>query len=918
MKNHSILKNRFVGVLYLFLSLPAFYSLNAQPIPGHPKAYGKAYDYNIPSISGSVAGAYVNDSLVYIGTTHGLYKFNGSNVIPAGLPFPSQKVNALHYFENKLWIGTDSGLYSCSNQTSILYSIFRQNFNADTISSITSIGNELFVGTSNGLFKLNNNTWQQYTTSNSSLVSNKVWKLKANNNMLGFLSGGYPFYYLGGVLDTLNFMINGSIPFSGIAFVQPYRANNFVLSTSFGTYRLNLNGSLDTLSLSFVASDIAVRDTSIYLTSFSASVPLLLHRFNGNSLTYYATDSTGWLGISNNAFFHNSLSVWPGSLRTCLLMSSANQKVYLLGRKNLLVYPNTKLGHRGPSSYYSKNLNINQVDALYHCEGDMFWDRGGSNNARYNVPKEPNSGVPAKHAMFAFSPWLGGFSDNGLLYQSAQTYRQSSVLNIGFKAGPIVNSNNPNFNEGDYYRIWKINRAEIIYFQDQWALGNVQNGSYQPSEDIIEWPGNHPDGGMLAPYVDYNSDNIYNWRDGDYPSVTGDQALWWVFNDSLIQGGGGNPVLVEIRASAFAFNRLNLFGIDTVLNYTTFLNYKVINKSGRNYDSLYLGIWADGDIGNYTDDYLGMDVVNDGFYFYNGDDEDEGIQGYGFNPPSMGIYLMRQPKVDKVDLIDNNRNGIIDEPNETCGFSRFLYFNNDGAPNGNPTTAENAYNYMTSRWRDSTHVVFGGNGYPGSLGSTNLQCNYTYPGNSDLLGWGLGGNFQSPVFSPFNWSESMPGPGIGPNAPGDRRGVGSVGPLRLLNNMTKELTLAFVFSRADSGGALTSVQKMQQLDVPRLKQIFAQFPGVKTFDLEDQSRQFLLFPNPATDKVYIKGMQELNKNLCFELTDILGRRIVKIPATEQNGLYQVDLEFFPNGIYFLRAYISSGENLGIWKIQIQR
>jgi hypothetical protein len=65
-------------------------------------------------------------------------------------------------------------------------------------------------------------------------------------------------------------------------------------------------------------------------------------------------------------------------------------------------------------------------------------------------------------------------------------------------------------------------------------------------------------------------------------------------------------------------------------------------------------------------------------------------------------------------------------------------------------------------------------------------------------------------------------------------------------------------------------------------------------------------------------MQELNKNLCFELTDILGRRTVKISATEQNGLYQVDLEFFPNGIYFLRAYISSGENLGIWKIQIQR
>ena len=46
---------------------------------------------------------------------------------------------------------------------------------------------------------------------------------------------------------------------------------------------------------------------------------------------------------------------------------------------------------------------------------------------------------------------------------------------------------------------------------------------------------------------------------------------------------------------------------------------------------------VDADLGNYLDDYVGCDVNLGLGFCYNGDAEDEGAQGYGFNPPPIGV-----------------------------------------------------------------------------------------------------------------------------------------------------------------------------------------------------------------------------------------------------------------------------------------
>lgn len=67
------------------------------------------------------------------------------------------------------------------------------------------------------------------------------------------------------------------------------------------------------------------------------------------------------------------------------------------------------------------------------------------------------------------------------------------------------------------------------------------------------------------------------------------------------------------------------------------------------------------------------------------------------------------------DGIDNDRDCLVDEimangcdptpRTERIIMARFVYFNNNQTPNGDPRNAEEAYNYMIGRWRDNTPMV---------------------------------------------------------------------------------------------------------------------------------------------------------------------------------------------------------------------
>jgi hypothetical protein len=131
--------------------------------------------------------------------------------------------------------------------------------------------------------------------------------------------------------------------------------------------------------------------------------------------------------------------------------------------------------------------------------------------------------------------------------------------------------------------------------------------------------------------------------------------------------------------------------------------------------------------------------------------------------------------------------------------SNFLYYNNDANPvNGNPSTAQDYYNYMRNIWRNNTSVV-----YDGLTGTTSgPACKFMFPGTSDAVGWGVGGTLANPN-PQAEWTEVTAG-----NTPADRRFLMSAGPFTYDIGEFEDVEIAVVWSRRNVPGAYGSFNKL--------------------------------------------------------------------------------------------------------------
>ena len=133
------------------------------------------------------------------------------------------------------------------------------------------------------------------------------------------------------------------------------------------------------------------------------------------------------------------------------------------------------------------NLDINNVRTLILNGGDMWWDQGSSGNARYEIPKNDDPAAPKKHSLFAGSIWVGGKDAGGTLKVAAQTYRQTTVLGIGFWPGPLstVDATITRDECRRWDRQWMVTRKEI---QDHILATLAQDPAYVMPAAIRDWP----------------------------------------------------------------------------------------------------------------------------------------------------------------------------------------------------------------------------------------------------------------------------------------------------------------------------------------------------------------------------------------------------------------------------------------------
>ncbi len=483
----------------------------------------------------------------------------------------------------------------------------------------------------------------------------------------------------------------------------------------------------------------------------------------------------------------------------------------------------------------SKQLDINNVKALITANGPLFYD-GGLN--KFEVPKGGN-----KSTVFAASAWIGGVSDNNL-YLAAETYRQQG---IDIQSGPVL-SNYTQATNQYWNRVWSIKKTDIQTF-----LYNVQNNlSVNTPQfiDIMEWPakGNVKVGDTTqgyAPFVDANSNGKYEPMLGDYPKIKGDMMLYSVMNDDLPTHteSGGAPMKIEIHRSSYAYQTNNH------LNNSMFVDYKIINKSNRQYDSLLFSSWVDYDLGHYSDDYIGSDVSRNMIYAYNGDSNDEGILGYGLTPPAQACVLLSH------DLHNSK------------------YYQNDFTINGNPSRPEHYYYYMKSR--DKGNIELSRNGTP---------IRYYYDGNPcTQTGW---------------WE------GVDTFGPGDRRILGTIPPQFLAPEAELNITMAFVYARAASGNHLSSVCELQTA-VDEVKAWYNnQSTGIKekTTYINDVN----IYPNPTTGMLNIDVKQHHFTSIA--VMDLTGKAILNTTSTTIDvsildaGIYYIQLSD-KNGLMHTQKFV---------------
>ncbi len=296
-----------------------------------------------------------------------------------------------------------------------------------------------------------------------------------------------------------------------------------------------------------------------------------------------------------------------------------------------------------------------------------------------------------------------------------------------------------------------------------------------------------------APFVDLNGNGIYEPLKGEYPDITGDEFIWWVFNDAgnVKQQSLTAAIGVEVQTSAFAYSTQDF------LNNSTFCNYRVINRGALTIDSTYLAVWDDCDLGWYLDDYIGCDTSRGLGIQYNGTNDDGGggghpVNSYGPNPPQVGLDFFQGPKRS----ITVHRPGLPDTVEiQQLGMTNFTYYNNDASVIGNPDNGVQIYFYMTGSIRNGQRFSddFQGPGVPSKGYGSGPVSNFVF--------WGDPGNSAE-------WSECACN-----NNPSDRRFIFSSGPFQLLPGAINDITFGCVWAPQPVGGCpSTNFKTIRNID----------------------------------------------------------------------------------------------------------
>jgi len=423
------------------------------------------------------------------------------------------------------------------------------------------------------------------------------------------------------------------------------------------------------------------------------------------------------------------------------------------------------------------------------------------------------------------------------------------------------------FNGGTRYK--SAGGRQYTFNYDPWAAWPVQKG---------------------APYVEVNGIPGYQpaWN-GDRPGIgngmTGkpEEILFMVYMDytnctdsihlsDLGLPGGSKPLGVEIQQIVFNFNCFPLRDM-------YFVKYRIINKSSLVWDSTFIGICSDSDLGDGIDDASGCDTTRNLGFMYNYDNDDP---LYGANPPVVGIRLLQSPlrytgsSKDTAKLPYDTLTGY-----KHIGMTTHNSFKNNLCY-GDPEKDTTAYYYLTGLNECGQPMI---NGVTGQI------TKFRYSGNACQR---------------TGWYDSLSG---------DKKNFIGSGPFVMNSGDTQIVMTSFMITR-EGGNNFQNVCALQSLSDSALKYYYNDFRtcipiGIEPISTEIPQKFELAqnYPNPFNPVTKIRFQIPLSRgvdgvagrSVLLKIYDVLGKEIaVLVNEQLKPGIYEIDwnAENLPSGVYF--------------------
>jgi len=485
-------------------------------------------------------------------------------------------------------------------------------------------------------------------------------------------------------------------------------------------------------------------------------------------------------------------------------------------------------------------------------------------------------GQPAKNLLSHLTPWVGGIDPgNNLKLACEMDDPLVSDWQGGFRGVP---------NSG---KVWKVTIEQIAaHIKDYEDNGIIDN----PIPEIFAWPARGNSFSIdyngfaidsmfspnRPPFYDFGGNGKYEPEKGDYPAgpYLGSLPLSpWEFVFSPFFDNGENNLTqgatTDLDAYLFAFT-LGCQGQDFLKNTIFFEFGRYYNSGIDRLDSLHWGIYADFDIGNPDDDYLGCvnEEQREMVFAYNSDTLNDNT--IGANPPSIALMSLKGPFDVDSNPIQMSNVG--------------MFFNKEAGGTGNPTALNEFYNYLTGTWRDGTPITSGGTGYnPGNPSASPLK--FLFPDHPT---------------DPNGWSE------LAENNPKKNRScIVSYGPT-VLNSHFVSFPLKFALTVSDKVGLTQQLQHLTEMrDLQQyVYNYFWHCPNpldslcITPVSAKEITSIARIAPNPTQDFVSLEtpGLDIIN----IVLVNALGQKIaIETPQPAKDNRMMVSLKNLPSGVYFL-------------------